>query len=89
MYPIQNTVQLAAYIRSLRKSQGLTQTELGNRLGVSTNRISDIEHNPGIVSFEQLLTMIQALGGRLHLDADVDSSAVRSSPSSTPAAGEW
>jgi HTH-type transcriptional regulator / antitoxin HipB len=88
MYPIQNTVQLAAYIRSLRKSRGLTQTELGNRLGVSTNRISDIEHNPGVVSFEQLLAMIQTLGGRLYLDADVGSSTVRA-PSSTPATGEW
>lgn len=57
--------QLSAHLKSLRKARGLTQAQLGALLGVSQNRIADIEKDPGAVSFEQLLRVLHALGAQL------------------------
>ncbi|TXD80863.1 helix-turn-helix transcriptional regulator [Ralstonia pseudosolanacearum] len=59
--------QLSAHLKSLRKARGLTQAQLGALLGVSQNRIADIEKDPGAVGFEQLLRILHALGAQLTL----------------------
>jgi len=59
--------QLSVHLRSLRKSRGLTQTALGERIGVKQARIADIEKNPGAVSVDQLLQVLHALDARLLL----------------------
>lgn len=61
-FHIQTPQQLSAHLRSLRKAAGLTQTELGKRLGVEQARVAKIERNPGSVSVEQLLEVLNALG---------------------------
>lgn len=66
-FPIQTSAQLSVHIKSLRKVRGLTQTALGQRIGVRQVRIADIEKNPGAVSLDQLLQVLHALDARLLL----------------------
>ena len=76
-YRIQLADQLRAHLRSLRKQRGLTQAQLGQRLGVGQVRVAEIESRPGLVSVDQLLKMLSALGAGLVV-RDVDVSSVAS-----------
>ena len=79
-YPIRLADQLRAHLRSLRKQRGLTQAELGQRLGVGQVRVAEIEARPGLVSVDQLVKLLSALGAGLVLrdldDRSVSSAAV-------------
>lgn len=66
-YPIQSSGQLSAHLRSLRKSRGLNQVELGAVLGVGQARIARIERDPTAVSVEQFLALLSALGVQMVL----------------------
>lgn len=59
--PLQTPQQLSSHIRSLRKRLGLTQTQLGARLGVEQARIGKIERNPGSISVDQLIQLLTVL----------------------------
>lgn len=63
--------QIGQHLKSLRKLRGLSQAQLGQRLGVGQARVAAIEANPGGVSVEQLLRVFQVLG--VQLVARVDS----------------
>jgi len=54
--------QLSAHLKSLRKLRGLSQAQLGQRLGVGQARVAAIEADPGAVSVAQLLRVFQVLG---------------------------
>ncbi len=86
MYPVINSRQLGTYLKSLRKSNGISQADLGVRMGVSGARISAIEQNPGTVSMDQLLRIFHTLGGRLFVEEHVSSNT---SPGSVTSTGEW
>lgn len=60
-YPIRFTDQIRHQLRALRKARGLTQAELGDRLGVGQARIAEIERSPGAVSFDQMLQLLSLL----------------------------
>ena len=79
---LQNPAQLSVHIKSLRKARGLTQTALGERVGVKQVRIADIEKNPGAVSLDQLMQVLHALDARVLL-ADTHRYAP-ATPSPTP-----
>lgn len=66
-YPIQSPLQLASHLRALRKAQGLSQQQLGERLGLSQSRIARIEREPGSVSVAQFLGVLAALRAALVL----------------------
>lgn len=66
-YPIHFAAQLRQHLKALRKKHGLTQSTLAARLGVSQARIAEIESNPAVVSFEQLLQILSTLGVQLVL----------------------
>jgi HTH-type transcriptional regulator/antitoxin HipB len=66
-YPLRLVSQLRAHLQALRKQRGLTQSQLGQRLGLSQVRIAEIEANPGVVSIEQLARILSALGSTLVL----------------------
>ncbi len=66
-YPIRFVDQLRQHLRSLRKKRGLTQAQFGALVGVSQARIAEIEANPGLVGFEQMLQLLSALGVTLTL----------------------
>ncbi len=96
-YPIQTALQLSTHLRSLRKARGLSQAELGARLGVGQTRVARIEGNPTAVSVEQLIEVLGALGVRLVL-RDIRPSQPEGSPDPAPkpatsrqrkTSGEW
>lgn len=81
-YPILFTTQLRQHLRALRKKRGLTQAQLGALIGVSQARIAEIEANPGLVSFDQLMQLFSAFDVRLSLIEGIDE--VQQVPPSTP-----
>ena len=78
-YPIQASAQLSVHLKSLRKVRGLTQAQLGERIGVKQVRIAAIEKAPGLVSLDQLIQILHALDVRLLL-ADTRSTPTATAP---------
>jgi HTH-type transcriptional regulator/antitoxin HipB len=64
-YHVQTPAQLKAALHSLRRAQGLSQSEFGRKVGLSQERISAIENHPERVTTDQLLTLLMALGVEL------------------------
>jgi HTH-type transcriptional regulator/antitoxin HipB len=85
-FALQTPEQLSVHIKSLRKARGLTQAQLGQRIGVKQVRVAAIEHDPGAVSLAQLIQLLHALDARLLL-ADTASYAANA-PSPPPLARE-
>jgi HTH-type transcriptional regulator/antitoxin HipB len=83
-YTIQSPAQLSTHLRSLRKARGLTQAQLGERMGLDQTRIAKIERDPSLVSLAQILQICAALGANIELR----SSATKSPPRSKKPA-EW
>ena len=90
--------QLTEYIRGLRKSQGLTQSDVAKRLGVSTMRVATIEKDVGRLSTHRLITLLRILGAQLELRVETSQQVERQSSqkSQTPkplnetgSKGEW
>ena len=75
-YPLKTTEQLRQQLRSLRKKRSLTQARLGALIGVTQARVVEIEANPGSVSLQQVMQVLNALGAGLvirNTQADADS----------------
>lgn len=53
--------QMGPLLQAARKSAGLSQTELAQRLDISQSRISAMELDPGSISLDQLLMLLSAL----------------------------
>lgn len=68
MYPVDTPQQLHTVLRALRQARGLTQTQLGQRIGVTQKRIARIEAAPQVTAFDQIARMVSALGGRLVIE---------------------
>ncbi|WP_404420557.1 helix-turn-helix domain-containing protein [Nibricoccus sp. IMCC34717] len=66
----------------MRTSQGLSQADLGLKIGVSQRRIAAIEAAPGRASFDQLFKIITILGGQLSV-SDLGARTVKLSPKKT------
>lgn len=86
-FPVQTSTQLSVHRKSLQKARGLTQTALGERIGVKQVRIADVEKNPGAVSLEQLMQVLHALDARLLL-ADLHIYAIHAPVAQSPST-EW
>jgi HTH-type transcriptional regulator / antitoxin HipB len=69
-FKLQTLQQLGPHLRVLRRRQGMSQAELGQRIGVSQSRLARIEGDPSSVSFDQLLDLLHALGTQLVLETD-------------------
>ena len=65
--PIRTTGQLGPYLKSLRRSRGWSQEQLGNKIGLSQERIAKIESAPEKVRFDALLTLMMALGAEFQV----------------------
>jgi HTH-type transcriptional regulator/antitoxin HipB len=81
-YAVSTPSQLRTVLRALRDSCGLSQAQLGNRIGVSQRRIAAIEAVPGRASFDQISRMVAALGGRLAI-ADLPANPTVVTPAKT------
>ena len=64
-HPVATAPQLRAVLKGLRKARDLSQTQVGQLLGVNQKRAARIESNPGVTSFDQIARLVTALGGRL------------------------
>lgn len=67
-YPVNAPLQLRAVLKSLRKSRGLTQAQLGAKLGLSQKRIAGIEKNPQVTTFDQISRIVSLLGARVVIE---------------------
>ncbi|WP_367848847.1 helix-turn-helix domain-containing protein [Rhodoferax sp. WC2427] len=67
-YAIQTPPQLSTHLRALRRAKGLSQSDLGAKLGLSQARVARIEGDPLSISVEQLLRVFAALGVRMGLE---------------------
>ena len=62
MPTISTPQQLGALLAGRRSHLKWTQTELGEKIGLSQNRLSVLERNPAALTGKQLLALLQALG---------------------------
>jgi HTH-type transcriptional regulator / antitoxin HipB len=67
MTTISNAQTLGAALRAARKRMGLTQPDLALASGVGVRFIVDLEGGKPTVRLEQVLRVIDALGGSLRL----------------------
>lgn len=65
--PLLTANQLGQLLRAARKQRGLTQAEVGVRLGLSQNRVSHLEGHADELSIKQLLTWCAVVGLELSL----------------------
>lgn len=79
-FPVRFPDQLRQHLRALRKRHGLTQAQLGALVGVSQARIAEIEANPGLVNFEQLMKLLSVLGVSLTLQEEAAAPVATHSP---------
>jgi HTH-type transcriptional regulator/antitoxin HipB len=80
--------QLGPLLQSARKSAGLSQTALAQRLGISQSRVSAMELDPGSISVEQLLALLAVLNHEV-LVQPKQGAAVDSGGAGTAAAPDW
>jgi len=60
-YKIAIAQQLSSVLKNLRKQSGLTQKDMGEKLGISQRRVAAIEANPESARFERILQMLSEL----------------------------
>ena len=70
VYPLQATAQFGVFLRALRRSHGLTQRDLGPRIGVTGARVSEIERDSSAVGLTQILTLLHVLGASVVVELD-------------------
>lgn len=59
---IQSPEQLATLLKTSRQARRLTQAQLAARLGISQNRLSELESDAASLPLSRLLELTQALG---------------------------
>jgi HTH-type transcriptional regulator / antitoxin HipB len=62
MHPITSPTQIGATVAARRKALKLSQTDVAARLGLSQNRLSELESHPETLTVEQLLALANVLG---------------------------
>ncbi|WP_082780870.1 helix-turn-helix domain-containing protein [Cephaloticoccus primus] len=67
--PVSTPIQLKMVLRNLRRARGVSQQELGKKLGVSQRRIAAIEAAPERASFDQVARLFAALDADLLVSA--------------------
>lgn len=60
--PITQSAQVARILTARRRAQKLSQKALAAKLGLSQNRLSEIEANPARLPLERLLEIANILG---------------------------
>ena len=72
-YLLQTPDQLAVHLRALRVSQGWSQKQLAEKLGLSQSRIARIERDPLNISVDQMLKVLGVLGASMGIHVDASS----------------
>jgi HTH-type transcriptional regulator/antitoxin HipB len=61
--------QVGAGLSARRKSLKLSQKDVAAQLGLSQNRLSELESRPGTLTLGQLLALLDILGLEMRIDA--------------------
>ncbi|MDZ7813735.1 MAG: helix-turn-helix transcriptional regulator [Ideonella sp.] len=61
--------QVGLVLKAQRKGAKLSQKQLAAKLGLSQNRLSELETDPGSMRVDQLLALLHALGLELQVQA--------------------
>ena len=64
---VRTSGQLGPILKKLRKEKGWSQQALGEKVGLSQERISVIENHPEKVSLDSLLTVLMALDAEIQI----------------------
>jgi HTH-type transcriptional regulator / antitoxin HipB len=62
MHTLNTATQVGATLAARRKALKLSQTDVASRLGLSQNRLSELESRPETLTMEQLLALANVLG---------------------------
>lgn len=68
MPAITESAQIGTLLSTRRKALKLSQTAVAERLGLSQNRLSELESRPASMTVEQLLALANVLGLALQVD---------------------
>jgi len=60
--------QVGLLLVSRRKALGLTQADVAIRLGISQNRLSELENQPHLITVDRLIALTGILGLELRLE---------------------
>lgn len=82
---LSTSAQLGQVLASRRRALKLSQQAVANKLGISQNRLSELEENPDRLTLDRLLALANVLG----LELSIHDKANRDQAASPPAAGEW
>lgn len=67
MHPVNTPKQIGTNLSSRRKHLKLSQTDVASRLGLSQNRLSELESRPETLTVEQFLALLNVLGLEMSL----------------------
>lgn len=67
MYKLSTSEQVGQQLIARRRALGLTQQDVASRLGISQNRLSELENQPAQLTIERLLALMGILGLELVL----------------------
>lgn len=85
-YPIHFANQLKLHLRSLRQAKGLTQSRLGELVGLPQSRIAEFEADPGVARIDLLFRVATALGVQVVLRDKADIAVAEPPADAEPAA---
>jgi HTH-type transcriptional regulator/antitoxin HipB len=77
---LSTSAQAGQVLASRRRALKLSQQAVAAKLGISQNRLSELEENPARLTLDRLIALVNVLGLEL---------AIRNKASSPPAASEW
>ena len=83
---IATPAQLSLVLRSVRKSQALSQVETGRRVGLLQKTVSALENHPESVTIESFFKLLSALELEMQLSlkkSEIDSNLTKADR------GEW
>lgn len=75
---VRTSGQLSPILKKLRREKGWSQQVLGEKVGLSQERISVIENHPEKVSLDSLLTVLMALDVEMQIAPKI--TGIRSLP---------
>ncbi len=78
MHKLSTSTQISHLLTARRKELGLTQATVSARLGISQNRLSELEKQPSQLTLDRLLALAGILGVELLLQERDQKAPVKS-----------
>ncbi|MDD5296529.1 MAG: helix-turn-helix domain-containing protein [Rhodocyclaceae bacterium] len=82
---LSTSAQVGQVLASRRRALKLSQQAVAAKLGISQNRLSELEESPDRLTLDRLLALANVLG----LELTIHDQAIRDQTGSPPTAGEW